>query len=59
MEFEEIKSIKIEFKGEEADKFKSAIKKLHEDASRSGFNSTSLNGDELKLIKELSERVNK
>lgn len=59
MESEEIKTLKIEFKGDEADKFKSAIKKFHEDSSRTGFNNTTLNADELKLIKDLNEKVNK
>jgi hypothetical protein len=58
MELEEIKSIKIEFKGEEADRFKTAIKKVHEDVSRAGFNNTTLSSDELKLIKDLNQKVN-
>jgi hypothetical protein len=58
MESEEIKSLKIEFKGEEADQFKKAIKKIHEDTSRAGFNNTSLTSDELKLIKTINEKVN-
>jgi hypothetical protein len=58
METEEIKSLKVEFKGEEADKFKTAIKKIHEDTSRAGFNNTSLSSDELKLLKELNQKLN-
>lgn len=59
MDTEEIKSLKIEFKGDEADKFKTAIKKVYEETSRAGFNSSSLNSDELKLIKDINEKVNK
>lgn len=59
MDSEEIKSLKIEFKGEEADRFKSTIKKVHEEISRAGFNNSTLNGDELKLIKDINEKVNK
>lgn len=58
MDTEEIKSLKIEFKGEEADKFKSTVKKIYEETSRAGFNQSNLNADELKLIKDMNQKIN-
>lgn len=37
---------------------KSAIKKIEKDNTKTGFNSTSLTSDELKLIKDLNEKIN-
>lgn len=58
MDSEEIKTLKVEFKGDEADKFKSAIKKIYEETSKAGFTQSDLTGDELKLIKDLKEKIN-
>jgi hypothetical protein len=59
MKTEEIKSIKIELEGEEADKFKSAIKKIDQENGRIGFgNSADLNSDEIKLIRDLNGKIN-
>lgn len=59
MKTEEIKTLKIEFDGEDADKFKSAIKKIQSEESKCGFNSGVLNVEEKQLIKTLSENINK
>lgn len=58
MKTEEVKSIKVEFEGSEAYTFKSAIKKLEKENTKTGFNSTPLTSDELKLIKDLNEKIN-
>lgn len=58
MKTEEVKSIKIEFEGPEADNFKSAIKKIEQENTRVGFQASSLTGDELKLIKDLNQKIN-
>lgn len=57
MKTEEIKSIKIEFEGSEADQFKKAIGKINEENSRIGFKSD-LDADEIKLLKSLNEKIN-
>lgn len=57
MKTEEIKSVKVEFESSEADQFKSAIKKIDSEAGRIGFGSV-LSADEIKLIRELNERIN-
>lgn len=58
MKTEEVKSIKIEFEGGEADTFKSAIKKIEIENTKVGFQATILNSDELKLIKDLNQKIN-
>lgn len=59
MKTEEIKTVKIEFDGEEADKFKSAIKKINEETGKAGFSKNiDLNADEIKLIKDLNGKIN-
>jgi hypothetical protein len=55
---EEVKNLKIELEGDDADKFKTAIKKIHTEHTRAGFNNTALNPDELKLIKDINDKVN-
>lgn len=60
MKTEEIKSVKVEFEGSEADTFKSAIKKLESESGKIGFSTRSdLNADEIKLIREINEKINK
>lgn len=59
MKTEEIKTIKIEFDGSEADTFKSAVKKLTDETGRAGFNKNSdLNAEEVKLIRDINEKIN-
>lgn len=59
MRTEEIKTVKIEFEGDEADKFKSAIKKIDAETGRAGFSKNSdLNPDEIKLIRDINEKIN-
>lgn len=59
MKTEEIRTIKIEFDGEEADKFKSAIKKINEESGKAGFSkNVDLTADEVKLIKDLNQKIN-
>jgi hypothetical protein len=59
MKTEEIKTVKIEFDGDEADKFKSAVKKLTNETGRAGFSKNSdLNADEIKLIRDIDEKIN-
>lgn len=58
MKTEEVRSIKIEFEGVEADNFKSAIKKIEQENTRVGFQASNLSGDELKLIKDLNQKIN-
>lgn len=57
MKTEEVKSIKIEFEGNEAEKFKSAIKKIETEVSKIGFGN-SLDGDEVKIVRELNDKLN-
>lgn len=59
MKTEEIKTVKIEFDGEEADKFKSAIKKIDAEINKAGFSkNVDLSADESKLIKDLNQKIN-
>lgn len=59
MKAEEVKSIKIEFEGTEADSFKSAVKKLEKETSKIGFQqSLDMTADEMKLIRDLNEKIN-
>jgi hypothetical protein len=59
MKTEEIKTVKIEFDGDEADQFKSAIKKINNETGRAGFSkNVDLNADEVKLIKDLNNKIN-
>ena len=60
MKTEEVKSIKIELEGDEADRFKSAIKKIDKENGAIGFkNPSNLDADEIKLLREINEKVNK
>lgn len=54
----EIKSITIEFSGEEVDRIKSTIKKVNEETSSIGFKNTQLNADEIKMIRDLNQTLN-
>jgi hypothetical protein len=58
METEEIKTVKVEFKGDEADKFKSLIKKINDQEGRAGFNNSVLDSDEKILVKEMNSKLN-
>ncbi len=59
MKTEEIKSIKIELEGSEADQFKAAIKKIDKENGKIGFaNSSDLNADEIKIIREINSKLN-
>ena len=59
MKTEEIKSIKIELEGSEADIFKSAVKKIDKENGKIGFaNSSDLNADEVKIIRDINEKIN-
>jgi hypothetical protein len=58
MKTEEIKTLKVELDGDDADRFKSAIKKVQEQESKAGFNNSVLNAEEKVLIKSLSEKLN-
>lgn len=59
MKTEEIKSIKIELEGTEADQFKSAIKKIDKENGRIGFsNPSDLDADEVKLIRDINDKIN-
>lgn len=58
MKTEEVKSIKIEFEGAEADTFKSAINKIEKESGKVGFNNGTLNSDEVKLIRDINEKLN-
>lgn len=57
MKIEEIKTLKVEFEGEDADRFKAAIKKINEQESKAGFNNSALNTDEKILVKNLNEKL--
>lgn len=59
MKTEEVKSVKIEFEGDEADKFKAAIKKIDIENKRIGFqNPSNLDANEIMLIRDLNQRLN-
>lgn len=46
MKTEEVKTLKVEFEGDDADKFKALVKKVNEQESKAGFNNSTLNADE-------------
>lgn len=56
MKAEKVKSVKVEFEGDEVDTLKSVISKMTEEATKTGFQKT-FNEDEITLIKEINERV--
>lgn len=59
MKTEEIKTVKIEFEGTEVETLKSAIKKLEAESGKVGFSTRSdLTGDEIKLIRDINEKIN-
>lgn len=59
MKHEEIKSVKVEFEGGEADTFKSAIKKLESESGKAGFSKNSdLSPEEIKLIRDINDKLN-
>ena len=59
MKTEEIKSLKIELDGIEADHLKSALKKIGAEVERAGFKKIAdLSSDEIKIIKDLNQKVN-
>lgn len=59
MKTEEIKTIKVEFEGTEYDTFKSAVRKINLEAGRAGFQKNSdLNPEEIKLIRDINEKIN-
>lgn len=57
MEIKKEQTINIEFKGKEADDFRSAVKKLSAETNKVGFNNSSLTSDEKSIIKDLAEKV--
>ena len=59
MKTEEVKSIKIELEGTEADTFKSAVKKIDKVNGEIGFqNKNELNADEVKIIRDINSKLN-
>lgn len=55
MKTEDIKILKIELEAKEADDFKSALKKFHDENQRAGFKQV-LTADEKEVIKNLNEK---
>lgn len=56
MKTEKIKSVKVEFEGEEVDTLKSLISKVTEEATKTGFQKT-FNSEEISLIKEINDKI--
>lgn len=59
MKTEEVKSLKLELEGQEADHFKSAIKKLYDENTKAGFTASNLTADEKKVLGDINQSVNK
>jgi hypothetical protein len=58
MKIEAKKQLKIKLQESDADNFKSAIKKIVDESKIIGFKKTNLNEDEIKVIHELSDKLN-
>jgi hypothetical protein len=58
MKVETNKELKVKLKGNDADNFKSALKKIADEQKTIGFKKSNLNEDELKVIQSLSDKVN-
>jgi hypothetical protein len=58
MKTEHTKQLKIKLKDSDADNFKSAIKKIADENKAIGFKKSNLNEDEIKVIQQLSDKVN-
>lgn len=56
MKTENVSVLKIKLKGEDADNFKKAIKKLSEKSI--GFNSREFSDEEVKVLKTLNNKIN-
>lgn len=52
-------SLNIKLEGDNVKNFKSALNKLNEENSRAGFKSSCLSPEEIKIIKDLSEKIGK
>ena len=57
MKTETINVLKIELEGDEADKFKTAIKKINEENQKAGFTQI-MNPDEKSVIKTINDKIN-
>ena len=57
MKTEEIKTLKVEFNGDDADKFKSIVKKINTQEQKAGFTNTVLDADEKVLIRDLDDKL--
>ena len=56
MKTEQIKSVKVEFEGDEVDTLKSVISKMTEEATKTGFQKT-FNTEEISLIKDINDKI--
>ena len=57
MKIEESKNLKIKLKGDDADKFKAAIKKIADNDRAIGFDNKALTPDEHQTLKNLSQKL--
>lgn len=58
MKVEKNTELKVKLKGNDANNFKSALKKIADEQKTIGFKKSSLNDDELKVIQSISDKVN-
>jgi len=58
MKTENVKQLKIKLKDSDSDNFKSAIKKLCEDSKHISFKKGIYTEDEIKVIQQLSDKIN-
>lgn len=57
MKIDESKNLKIKLKGDDADRFKTAIKKIAENDRAIGFDQKALTPDEHQIIKDISSKL--
>jgi hypothetical protein len=57
MKVETIKQLKVKLKGNDAENFKSALKKLSAEKKKAGFNSLLLTDDENKVIDAIIDKL--
>ena len=51
------KELKVKLKGDDADHFRSALKKIADEQKTPGFKSSGLSQDEVDVIQKLSDKI--
>lgn len=57
MKIETTKHLKVKLKGEDADNFRSALKKIADDNKKPGFSTSKLSEDEVKVINGILDKL--